>query len=559
MRLLFALAVLLLHLSLAYAKEPVQFADSNLKAAVEYELWISEPTPTDMLALTLLCANEAGITDLTGLEYAKNLRTLELTYNQITDISPLSGLTSLKCLILNNNAVANVWVVSGLTALEYLDIHNNELSDISAVSTLSNLRTLVLRFNRITDLSPLSGLSNLEDLDLRGNGLSSLSALSGLENLRRLDLYDNQISDLSSLSGLEEMQAIILQHNQISDISALSSLTSLRELNLYNNQVSDISALSSLTSLRDLNLFGNNVSDISPLSALTSLRELDLQDNPLNEEACDTYIPQIKANNPGIRFTYNTFCSGHLRLSSTAGGSIINPGEGEFTYKRGETVLVEAQADPHFLFVNFSGSAFTSDNPIYVTMSRDQEICVHFVSTLSTIHVDDDGPNDPRPGDVTISDPGENGTAEHPFDRIQEVIDVAASGATIFVHAGTYRESIDLLGKHIALTGFAPDDPNRAAWPVIDGGGSGPVVSFTHGEDPNCLLAGFVITAGKGRQAGAIQCVAASPTISNCLIVGNRATDSDGAAVSCADSRATFINCTIADNQAGSFGAALYQ
>ena len=67
------------------------------------------------------------------------------------------------------------------------------------------------------------------------------------------------------------------------------------------------------------------------------------------------------------------------------------------------------------------------------------------------------------------------------------------------MHAGTYRETIDFLGKRIELTGFDPNDPNKAAWPVIDGGGNGPVVSFTHGEDPNCLLTGFVITGGKGR------------------------------------------------------------
>ena len=40
------------------AEEPVYFADPNLEAAVEEELGIPNPTPTDMLALTsltLLC------------------------------------------------------------------------------------------------------------------------------------------------------------------------------------------------------------------------------------------------------------------------------------------------------------------------------------------------------------------------------------------------------------------------------------------------------------------------------------------------------------------------
>ena len=182
----------------------------------------------------------------------------------------------------------------------------------------------------------------------------------------------------------------------------------------------------------------------------------------------------------------------------------------------------------------------------------------NFQSTLAILHMDDDAPADPGPGDSQVSDLRENGAAEHPFDRIEEALDVAAGGATIYVHGGTYRETIDLLGKRVELTGFDPDDPSKGVWPVIDGSGSsGPAVSFTHGEDANCVLRGFVITGGDSTSAGVIQCLASSPTIANCLIVGNRAMGSRSAAVYCADSNAVFINCTIADNWVGQNGAAL--
>jgi hypothetical protein len=180
------------------------------------------------------------------------------------------------------------------------------------------------------------------------------------------------------------------------------------------------------------------------------------------------------------------------------------------------------------------------------------------VSMLSIIHVVDDGPGDPAPGDSSDSDPGENGTAEHPFDRIQEAIEVAGYRATVFVHAGTYHETIDLLGKRITVTGFHPWNMTAPSWPVLDGGGAGPVVSCSHGEDANTVLSGFVITGGRDKSAGAILCSGAGPTIANCLIVGNRATDATGAAVSCTNSQATLVNCTIADNYAGADGAALY-
>jgi len=177
---------------------------------------------------------------------------------------------------------------------------------------------------------------------------------------------------------------------------------------------------------------------------------------------------------------------------------------------------------------------------------------------LGTVHVDDDAVNDPGPHDPAVSDPHENGTSSHPYDRIQEAIDVARDGASIFVHAGIYRETIDLLGKHITLTGFAPDNPDAAAWPVIDGGGASPVVSFTRNEDANCVLSGFVITGGRGPSAGAILCSSSNPTIANCLIAGNRVTDPNGAVVYCTNSDAAFVNCTISGNHASWEGAALY-
>jgi hypothetical protein len=62
---------------------------------------------------------------------------------------------------------------------------------------------------------------------------------------------------------------------------------------------------------------------------------------------------------------------------------------------------------------------------------------------------------------------------------------------------------------------------------------------------------------GRDSSAGAILCDNSSPTIANCLIVGNRSTDPDGATICCFDSQAVLTNCTIADNYNGPQGAAL--
>ena len=328
-------------------------------------------------------------------------------------------------------------------------------------------------------------------------------------------------------------------------------------LDLERNTVSDISALSGLDNLEWLSLHRNQVSDISALGGLTALETVDLRINPLNEEAYDIYIPQIIANNPGIWIVHDGSYLRHLSISSTVGGSVVDPGEGEFTYEPRELVWVRAVADPGFVFVNFSGSCFTSRNPTSIEMDQDYQIRANFRSTLEVICVDDDAPNDPGPGDAAVSDPHENGTFQHPFDQIQEAIDVAADGASVVVRSGTYRENISLSGKGLRLVGLDPNDPNAGPYPVIEGAGSGPVVTVSSDQYQRCALDGFVITAGEGENAGALHCTGGSPTVRHCLIVGNRATGAAGAAVCCTESAAVFANCTVADNGGGPNGAGM--
>ena len=60
------------------------------------------------------------------------------------------------------------------------------------------------------------------------------------------------------------------------------------------------------------------------------------------------------------------------------------------------------------------------------------------LTAQTTWYVDDDAPNDPGPGDPYVSDPLEDGSSGHPYDAIQEGIDVAAGGDTVLVKDGTY-------------------------------------------------------------------------------------------------------------------------
>jgi len=77
------------------------------------------------------------------------------------------------------------------------------------------------------------------------------------------------------------------------------------------------------------------------------------------------------------------------------------------------------------------------------------------VARAATIfYVDDDAPGDPGPGDPNVSDPLEDGSPDHPFDRIQEAIDAASSGDAVSILAGTYTENVTVYdARDISLTG----------------------------------------------------------------------------------------------------------
>lgn len=456
--------------ALAGAEEPVHFEDATLKALVEEVLWVDNPTPSDMLGFTYLDARGLNIASVTGLEYAKNLYTLELGDNQdIADVSPLAGLT--------------------------------------------NLRRLVLNQNRIADISPLAGLVNLTELDIHHNRIRDISPLSEMTKMRRLAIRENPISDLGPLAGITGMQVLI------------ASIT--------------------------------EVNDISPLLGMKSLQHLDLRQCPLDRSAYDAYIPQIQANNPGVEIRYDPLRQYTVEVLPSPGGAVTHPGEGQFTFETGQIILLVARSDPGWVFKNWSGTFSSTQNPTSLAVASNHAIQANFLDLSNTLFVDDTSPGDPRPGDPGGGDPLEDGSMAHPFDTIQEAIDAASEGMSIFVRPGLYRENIDFLGKNLRLIGTNPDLQEGTQFPIIEGARAGAVVSFTRGEGIACELAGFVVTRGVGDLAGAILCDGSSPTIANCVIVGNRSTHANGAAVYCRESRAAILNCTIANNFPGWNGAAL--
>lgn len=100
---------------------------------------------------------------------------------------------------------------------------------------------------------------------------------------------------------------------------------------------------------------------------------------------------------------------------------------------------------------------------------------------------------------------------------IQQAIDAAPpAGATLCVAPGSYTGLINFRGKPIQL--ISSGGPGVT---FLDGGGSGPVVTFTSAEGKDSVLDGFTIRNGKASYGAGVYIKEASPTIRNSIVRSN--------------------------------------
>ncbi len=128
----------------------------------------------------------------------------------------------------------------------------------------------------------------------------------------------------------------------------------------------------------------------------------------------------------------------------------------------------------------------------------------------------------------------------NPGESIQAAIDVAISGDTVAVSAGTYSEDIDFLGKAISVVGAGTTT-------VIQGTGTGSVVTFANGEGPDSILDSVFVTGGSALLGGGVTIIGASPTLVR-NVVANNSASSRGSGIYIENSTAELYNNLIVYN-----------
>lgn len=311
--------------------------DTALRVALQAALGKGVPlTKENVATITQLNLTYDGITNLSGLEFATNLRALDLTGNTITDITPLqhlhnltdvslrmnkatvmpdltplagtpvkslnlvaddygtqpdkmaglAQLTSLEELEMQNNDLATVPPVTNLPKLSYLGIAGNKLTSVQSLAGMHQLTALKVGSNQLTDYTPIASLTNLTTLSIGNNRSNDISMLHSLVNLQeatfsQMGLTNNAVQVFSYMPKLVTLS--IDFNDQISDLTPLAGLRQLQSLNFSKDQVSDLTPLKQLTNLTDLSFSNAQVANLAPLAGLTKLTSLNLLRNHVSD------------------------------------------------------------------------------------------------------------------------------------------------------------------------------------------------------------------------------------------------------------------------------------
>ena len=236
--------------------------------------------------------------------YHINIRTLNLTYNNIIDISANSfqSLKVLQELDLSGNYLVTLHagVFRGLQTLIILNISWNKLEILEeqCFAGLYKLRTLHLWNNKLKKLpaTVFQSFINLEYLRVHDNEIAILDAnlFIGLGKLEYLWFRSNMLSVLPRLFQVtKNLQLLDIASNLIEVLheELFQGLGSLRFLNLGNNMLTSLpnKLFQGLANLNVLSIAGNQVTNLSK-ETFEGLLHLQLQ----------MHLQNLKINNNRI-------------------------------------------------------------------------------------------------------------------------------------------------------------------------------------------------------------------------------------------------------------------
>ncbi|EAC8103702.1 LPXTG cell wall anchor domain-containing protein [Listeria monocytogenes] len=144
------------------------------------------------------------ITDLTGLEYAHNLRTVNIASTKVRDFHLIKELANLERLSIEGYDVTSDCIpdLNHLQKLEFIDLshsrHNNTI--LTKISEAPKLKTVNLSYNAsITGFMPLKNMPALEDLNIQFCGVHDFRGIEEFTKLTSFAAFGQTIGAVERL------------------------------------------------------------------------------------------------------------------------------------------------------------------------------------------------------------------------------------------------------------------------------------------------------------------------------------------------------------------------
>ncbi len=148
------------------------------------------------------------------------------------------------------------------------------------------------------------------------------------------------------------------------------------------------------------------------------------------------------------------------------------------------------------------------------------------------------------------------------YGTIQGAIDASFNNDTIIVSPGTYVENIRFGGRNIILASlfYLTGDQSYISSTIIDGNGSGSVVTLQSGEDGTSVISGFTLRNGYSGSGGGIYCCNSGAIIQYNIICQNTAYHEyggNGGGIACEHSSPTIMGNIITENISNGVGGGI--
>lgn len=277
-------------------EQAIQILNKSPEESVSFE---------EVQTITSISQDNAGFTNLDGIEYFTNLETFQTR---------------------NGNTLTNIDSLSNLSNLNRISIINEPVQSLPDLSKNENLSDLTLAGTQITDISNVGKLDSVTTLNLDSTPVEiGFESIANMTQLTFLNLNQTTFklgSDLSLLQNLTNLEVLSIEDHLITDISLLSGLTNLTSLNLRFNEVTDLSPLVTVTpNLNDFLLFNRN--NVVSTGFNTAFSNLNNNATRIFVRAIDDADMNLLANKPNM-VSISIAAENFTNVSSLSGLQFLN-------------------------------------------------------------------------------------------------------------------------------------------------------------------------------------------------------------------------------------------